>query len=83
VVFKVASTALAHLEHARELRPTVPTAALPVLLPAVPAHVFLSALQRCGFDPFHPSLLPGSRQHAARTLWVQALLRWHVWNGTY
>ena len=31
------------------------------------------------FDPFHPSLQPGSRAHAARALWTQAALRWHVW----
>jgi len=85
VVYQCASTARAHLDHARHLHATsaLPSAALPLLLPAVPADVYLTALQRCQFDPFHPSLQPGSRAHAARALWTQAALRWHVWRRSF
>ncbi|AQK79833.1 NADH dehydrogenase (ubiquinone) complex I, assembly factor 6 [Zea mays] len=46
VVFKVASVAEAHLHKARELAPSVPKEAIPMLLPALPAQVLLDTLRR-------------------------------------
>jgi phytoene synthase len=48
----VAAAAAAHLAAARALRPLVPRAALPVLLPAIIAEQTLHRLERAGFDPF-------------------------------
>jgi NADH dehydrogenase [ubiquinone] 1 alpha subcomplex assembly factor 6 len=56
VVGEVAARAGAHLAAARALRPQVPRAALPALLPAVLASADLARLARAGYDPFAPGL---------------------------
>ncbi|HXQ51784.1 MAG TPA: squalene/phytoene synthase family protein [Stellaceae bacterium] len=56
VAAAVAARARAHLDAARTLRPQVPRAALPALLPAVLAGRSLSALERAGYDVLAPRL---------------------------
>ncbi len=48
----VAATAHHHLDAARALRPEVPRAALPALLPAVLADAYLKRMARAGYDIF-------------------------------
>lgn len=67
VVFKVASVAEAHLHKARELAPSVPKEAIPMLLPALPAQVLLDTLRRCEFNVFDPRLSRGV--HEVSPLW--------------
>ncbi|HEV7372590.1 phytoene/squalene synthase family protein [Arenibaculum sp.] len=52
VVRAVAATAADHLREARARRRDVPRAALPALLPATLADVYLSALAKAGHDPY-------------------------------
>jgi phytoene synthase len=49
-------TAGEHLRHARAHREDVTTAALPVLLPATLADLYLARLATAGYDPFDPEL---------------------------
>ena len=53
---EVAAAASRHLEQARELRPRVPRAALPALLPARIAQGWLTRLKRAEYDAFDPAL---------------------------
>ncbi len=55
-VYKVACVANYHLQQARELILTVPKAAIPALLVSVPLDRFLTTLQRCDFDIYHPDI---------------------------
>ncbi|XP_043703191.1 NADH dehydrogenase (ubiquinone) complex I, assembly factor 6 [Telopea speciosissima] len=80
-VFEMASVANDHLQKARELAGTVPTKALPVLLPAVPAQVLLDSLRRAHFDVFDPRLARGVL--GISPLWFQLKLKWHAWRGKY
>lgn len=48
----IAAAAAGHLAEARALRPSLPKAALPALLPARIAARTLTRLERAGFDPF-------------------------------
>eukprot|EP01018_Ginkgo_biloba_P012742 Gb_04593 [translate_table: standard] len=80
-IFEIASTANTHLEKARELSDTVPKAALPVLLPAVPAQILLDSLQRRHFNTFDPSLSRGIS--GVSPLWFQLKLIWHAFRGKY
>lgn len=80
-VFEMASVASVHLQKARELAGTVPSEALPVLLPAVPAQVFLDTLSKVQFDVFDPRLSRGVLGIAP--LWFQLKLKWHSWRGKY
>ena len=59
VAEQVAERAAAHLAAARTLRPAVPRAALPALLPAVLARADLARLRRAGYDPFAPEIAAG------------------------
>ena len=52
VVKQVAARARERLAAARQLRPTLPRAAMPALLPATLADAYLAELRRKGFDPF-------------------------------
>lgn len=81
VVFKVASVAEAHLHKARELAPSVPKEAIPVLLPALPAQVLLDTLRRCEFNVFDPRLSRGV--HGVSPLWYQLKLNWNAWRSRY
>ncbi|KAJ4982286.1 hypothetical protein NE237_033123 [Protea cynaroides] len=80
-VFEMASVANVHLQKARELAGTVPTKALPVLLPAVPAQVLLDSLRRAHFDVFDPRLARGVL--GISPLWFQLKLKWHAWRRKY
>ncbi len=51
-VAEVAATARRHLAQARALRPQLPRTALPALLPATLAHVYLNRLRSTAYNPF-------------------------------
>lgn len=55
VTAEIAQFAYNHLSKARRLRPAIPRAALPALLPAEIATQSLARLRRAGYDPFHPA----------------------------
>lgn len=80
-VFEVASVASLHLQKARELAPTIPPEALPVLLPAVPAQVLLDTLRRRNFNVFDSRISRGI--HGISPLWYLLKLKWHAWRKTY
>lgn len=80
-VFEVASVANAHLKKARELYSSVPAEALPVLLPAVSAQVFLDSLQRAQFNVFDSRLSRGVM--GVSPLWFQVKLNWHAWRKSF
>ncbi|CAL9164204.1 unnamed protein product [Musa hybrid cultivar] len=80
-VFEVASVASLHLQKARELAPAVPTEALPVLLPAVPAQVLLDTLRQRNFNVFDSRILGGVQ--GVSPLWYQLKLKWHAWRNKY
>ncbi|KAL9246803.1 hypothetical protein vseg_020295 [Gypsophila vaccaria] len=80
-VFEMASSANSHLQKARDLAKTVPSEALPVLLPAVPTQVLLDSLHRVNFDVFDPRLQRGVL--GVPPLWFQLKLKWHSWRGRY
>uniref|UniRef100_A0A0D6R399 15-cis-phytoene synthase n=1 Tax=Araucaria cunninghamii TaxID=56994 RepID=A0A0D6R399_ARACU len=80
-IFELASTANTHLEKARELSDTVPKAALPVLLPAVPAQILLDSLQKRHFNVFDPGLTRGIA--GVSPLWFQLKLNWYAFRGKY
>ena len=54
VITEIATTAEARLSEARALRHAVPRAAMPALLPATLADVYLTRLNRAGCDRFAP-----------------------------
>lgn len=56
VVRQLAATAEDHLHQARLRRALIPRRALPVLLPATLADLYLRRLAQAGYDPFHPAL---------------------------
>lgn len=56
IVRHLADAAQTHLAAARRLRPKVPRAALPALLPAVIADHSLKRLRRADWNPFDPTL---------------------------
>lgn len=80
-VFEIASTANTHLEKAQELSHTVPKEALPVLLPAVSAQMFLDSLRKRHFNVFDPGLTRGIA--GVNPLWFQLKLTWHSYRGKY
>ncbi|KAK8914187.1 hypothetical protein KSP39_PZI024499 [Platanthera zijinensis] len=80
-VFEVASAAVMHLHKARELGPTVPKAAIPILLPAVAAQVLFDSLERRNFDVFDSRL--GRGVLGVSPLWYQLKLKWHAWRNKY
>ncbi|KAM7259276.1 hypothetical protein ACFE04_015017 [Oxalis oulophora] len=81
VVFEMASVANVHLQKARELAKSIPAEARPVLLPAVPAQVFLDTLRKVHFNVFDPRLARGT--FGIPPLWYQLKLKWHSWMGKY
>jgi NADH dehydrogenase [ubiquinone] 1 alpha subcomplex assembly factor 6 len=80
-VYDVASVADAHLKQAHALASTVPQAAIPVLLPAVPTRVLLESLKKVHFNVFDPKLNRGIC--GVSPLWIQLLLKWHMLRRTY
>ncbi|KAJ6308282.1 hypothetical protein OIU76_017959 [Salix suchowensis] len=80
-VYDMASVANVHLLKARSLAGTVPAEARSVLLPAVPAQVFLDTLRQVHFDVFDPRLARGVM--GISPLWHQLKLKWSSWRGKY
>jgi NADH dehydrogenase [ubiquinone] 1 alpha subcomplex assembly factor 6 len=56
-VFEVASQAHGHLEEAKLLLPRLPRVALQALTPAIRCSMFLDALLKASFNPYHVSIL--------------------------
>ena len=56
-VFEIASLAHGHLEEAKKLFPVLPRQSISVLFPSVRCKIFLDALLKADFNPYHPSLL--------------------------
>jgi NADH dehydrogenase [ubiquinone] 1 alpha subcomplex assembly factor 6 len=80
VVLAVASAAKAHLDEGRARAGDVPAAGRALMLPAVAAGMYLSALQRCDFDPFDARLQRGG---GFSPLAYQLRLKWHLLRGTF
>ncbi|KAL2901766.1 NADH dehydrogenase (ubiquinone) complex I assembly factor 6 [Bienertia sinuspersici] len=80
-VFEIATVANSHLQKARDLAATVPAAAIPVLLPAVPTQVLLDSLCRVNFDVFDPRLQRGVL--GIPPILLQLKLKWRSWRGKY
>ncbi len=59
VIFAIASAAKGHLDVARGHLKDVPAAARPLLLPALPSGLYLSALEKAEFNVFDAKLLRG------------------------
>ena len=76
-VAEVADEAVAHLLAARSMRPSVPAAACPLLLPATVADHLLTRMQRHGYSPFEP----GVQQPLGPSL--QLALLWRRWTGAF
>ena len=70
VARQLAEAARAHLRQARALRPSVPRAAVPALLPAVLADRYLGQLERSGFSLFDASLQRPAGDRALRLWWA-------------
>ena len=83
VVLQVAAAARGHLRAARALDQGLPPGpARAILLPAVPAGLYLDALEGLNFDVFSPAWAAGERAGVSPA-WTQAQLWWHMWRGTY
>lgn len=80
-VLEVASVSDAHLRKARALAGTVPPAAVPVLLPAVPTGMLLDSLRKVHFNVFDPKLARGVC--GVSPLWMQMQLKWHEFKKMY
>jgi len=76
VVAAVVAEAGRHLAEARGLRRDVPRAALPALLPATLADLYLSVLSRNDNDPMAARVQMPHPFRAARLAWQAALGRW-------
>lgn len=76
VALTLMQAASEHLAAARRPAAAVPRAALPALLPARLADVYLRQLQRVGGDPFAAATLPPATGRAWR-------LAWSHWRGRY
>ncbi|MDJ0945251.1 MAG: phytoene/squalene synthase family protein [Kiloniellales bacterium] len=70
VVSRLATEAGRHLGEARRLRPSLPKAAGPALLPACLAGGYLRILARAGHDPFDPRVQSPQPGRAWRLLWA-------------
>ena len=76
VVAEVVAVARAHLDTARRLAHRVPAAALPALLPATLADLYLHRLAAADHDVFAPRVMV---RHPLRPLW----LAWRAWRRRY
>jgi NADH dehydrogenase [ubiquinone] 1 alpha subcomplex assembly factor 6 len=70
VARRIADAARTHLRAARALRPRVPRAAVPALLPAVLATRYLDRLERGGFSLFDAGMQRPPGDRAVRLLWA-------------
>lgn len=75
VVAALAKTARGHLASARENRNLVPRRALPAMLPAVLADIYLTRLERAGFDPFSKRIERLGPGGLVRLFWKGAVRR--------
>ncbi len=75
-VREIATRANDHLAAARQLRSAVPTAALPVLLPATLASAYLRRLSRSGHDVFAPC-------HRRRIATAPLRMAWRYFCGSF
>jgi len=57
IVAQICAEAEIHLDRARSAQGKADPSALPVLLPATLVEVYLKALKKAGFDPFHSDVL--------------------------
>ncbi|XP_020592669.1 NADH dehydrogenase (ubiquinone) complex I, assembly factor 6 [Phalaenopsis equestris] len=80
-VFEIAGVAVGHLQKGRELAPSVPEEAVPVLLPAVAVQVLFDAMEKSDFNVFDSSL--GRGVLGGSPLWYQLKLRWHSLRNKY
>lgn len=76
VAAAVADQARLLLKQARALRGQVPKAALPALLPAVLADLYLERLEQAGYDPLSPALLRPSVRRPLAVGWAATVGRW-------
>jgi len=76
VVMAVVAAARVHLAAARTQAKHIPAAALPALLPATLADLYLDGIVRAGYDIFSPR---HQVRHPLRPLW----LAWRVWRRRY
>ena len=76
LVREVAEVARSHLAEARSRRAEVPKAALPALLPAVLAELYLDVLAKAGHDPFAPRVALAHPLRHAKLAWRSLLGRW-------
>jgi phytoene synthase len=76
IVREIAEHATQHLICARALRRDVPRAALPALLPATLAELYLRRLARVGYAPFAPALHRPSGMRALRLTLASLLGRY-------
>jgi len=76
VVAQVVGEGREHLNRARKLAGKIDKKAMPVLLPATLADVYLKALKKCGYDPFDPSMLTAHTKGRFR-------LMLNAWRGRY
>ena len=75
-VAEVAALAGRHLEQARRLAHNLPRGALPALMPATLAELYLGVLARANYDVFNPKV---QRRHP----WRPLALAWRAWRGVY
>lgn len=75
VVRQVADTAAERLRQARRCRRLIPTRALPVLLPATLADLYLRRLASAGYDPFDPALRRPEAWRLPRLAWARLARR--------
>ena len=73
---RLAAGAHAHLSAARARARSIPAAALPALLPARLASVYLRALERGGFDVFDPRLALPRGGNGLRLAWAALIRRY-------
>jgi NADH dehydrogenase [ubiquinone] 1 alpha subcomplex assembly factor 6 len=73
---RLAAGAHAHLSAARARARSIPAAALPALLPARLASVYLRALERGGFDVFDPRLALPRGGNSLRLAWAALIRRY-------
>lgn len=79
-VAEVATAARVRLEMARALRAKCPRAAVPALLPAVLAGIYLDRLEDAGFDPFAAAGGPHATSAGPAAM---ARLAFAAWRGRY
>lgn len=78
VTFEVAAAAMGHLQEARKLVKQLPPAAAPVMQQGTLAGLYLTALEKAGFNVFDQGLSQGGVSPLRRVI----ALKWNLWRGT-